>query len=211
MMVIAGVDIGVRYVYCAFREKGRLRFLRLNHSEFYKFADSIVKDGGVISIDGPQGLSSSPERARIADSVLNTPVKCGYDFPPSSNPYSSFVRVSVELFYVLYRNGFKLLTASGTENASVIETYPGEVWRVLGVNRSKRMKEGLNERKRILRRFIGSDVELPSDHNFLDALACMLTSQFYVERRYMCVGAELFEDKEKRVLREGWLVLPFLP
>lgn len=162
----------------------------------------------IVAIDGPQGLSGEKNRARIADALLRTPVRCGFSFPPPSNPYSSFVRGSVQLFYSLYEDGFKLYRNS-EKNFEILETYPHSAWRILAPSTllKKTTEEGRRERIKILEN-LGISVPENIDHHFLDATICSLTALFAEKRKFNKFGMDFFEDKG--LLREGWIILPSL-
>lgn len=163
----------------------------------------------VVGIDGPQGLSRERGKIRIADLILNTPVKCGFEIPPPSNPYSEFVSGSIQFFYSLHKNGFSIFSSSNLKSFDLLETYPHAVWIRLSKSplRNKRTAMGKMERLNILKK-IGIETKKLLNHDIIDAGACALTSLFAKNGNFMAIGMDFFEGEV--VLREGWVILPFL-
>ncbi len=162
-----------------------------------------------VAIDGPQGLSGEKGKIRFADSILNTPVKCGYEIPPPSNPYSEFVRGSLQFFYSLYKNGFLIFNSSNLKNFEIMETYPHGIWSIILRTplEKKSTKKGKIERLKILKEF-GIELKKLVTHDIIDAGACALTACLAKRKSFISLGMNFFEDNG--VLREGWVILPFL-
>lgn len=192
-------------------EKGKVLFLeKIPFFELLSFLEDWRGKGKLtVAIDGPQGLSGERGRYRIADSLLNTPVKCGYDFPSPPNPYAEFVKGSISLFYSLHRGGFTLFGSTRLKDFEVIETYPNKVWEYLssGGLPPKTLKDGRERRLWILKKF-GIVMKEPSDHDLIDAGGCVLTALSAAGGRYISFGVDFFDDG--KVLREGWVLLPFV-
>jgi predicted nuclease with RNAse H fold len=163
-----------------------------------------------IAIDGPQGLSGEKGKIRFADSILNTPVKCEYEFPPPSNPYSEFVKGSIQLFYSLHKNRYLLFNSSNLKNFEVLETYPHGIWNCLlkFPLKKKRTEGGRIDRLKVLKKF-ELETKKFRTHDIIDAGACALTAFLAKAGNFIAIGMDFFEDNG--ILREGWVILPFLP
>jgi len=196
---------------CVLKEKKVVFAGYLPFSSLTDFLNEWKRKGEIcVAIDGPQGLSGEKEKIRFADLILNTPVRCGYEIPPPSNPYSEFVKGSIQFFYSLRKNGYLLFNSSTLKNFEVIETYPHGIWSLF-LKRPLKKKSttmGKIDRLRILKKF-GLEIKNFKTHDIIDAGACALTACFAKKGNFIAFGMDFFEDHG--VLREGWIIFPFLP
>ncbi len=162
-----------------------------------------------VGIDGPQGLSGS-EGKRMADLIINAPFKCGKEIPEDSMPYSEFVKASLSLFYSLWENGYKIFNSSNIKVFEVIETFPYWLWKlgIKGELHKKTSEKGIKKRLKFLK-----DMGIKMDtknHHIIDAGGCALITFLASKGNYIAVGRDFFVDRKRKVLREGWVILPFL-
>jgi len=196
---------------CVLEEKNVVFADYVPYPSLMDFLEEWKRKGKItVAIDGPQGLSKERGKIRFADSILNTPVKCGYEIPPSSNPYSEFVKGSIQFFYSLYKNGYLLFSSSNIINFEILETYPHGIWSFLLKSplKKKTTRDGKIERLKVLKKF-GLETEKFKTHDTIDASLCALTALFAKTGNFVAFGMDFFEDRG--ILREGWIILPFLP
>ncbi len=107
-----------------------------------------IRSARGVVLDGPQALAKAGSSMRECERVLGAAGKTP-SAPPTSGPFSGFVRTSVELFAAFDRAGVAVSAACLV--GAVGEHYPGGNWRRLaGPLPSKKRPEGMALRETIL-------------------------------------------------------------
>ncbi len=103
-------------------------------------AYSHSKDVTVLLLDGPQGWRhplSPIDHMRLAERVLNTPLKTGVPGEVKPKTYAGYAQFCVDLFSRLsFEYGWRLVTEDWPKSKSarwVVEVFPSSAWKLLGL------------------------------------------------------------------------------
>lgn len=173
--------------------------------------DSVVREGFVLAIDGPQGLSAPGRAMRESERLLRAAGKSGPALPrPGERPYAGFVAGSVTLFSALRRKGWGLLGEVPHEETVLLEVYPGDLWpRWAGYRMPRKsLSAGRHARYDLLR---GLGLDLPvgreaATHDQLDAAAAAYAAYLWATGKAREVGEPPAFDPEAGLVREGYIV-----
>lgn len=178
----------------------------------------VMNSSYIMAIDGPQGLSGSPERTmRVCERKLGAAGKSPYEFRPIGKLYAGFVRGSVKLFYSLHKSSeFRLYQIRNVDRRQInlIEVYPGAAWRVLSQSLAKKTKlEGRMQRRNLLMERglvlpLQYTIERPPSHDELDAAIAAYIAYLFYNGKTEDFGDKPYEDAGRGILREGIIVQP---
>jgi hypothetical protein len=166
-----------------------------------------------VMIDGPQGLARAGATMRESERLCAAAGKTGDRLPELAQPYSGFLRSSVELFAALYACGIPISVAGAA--CGVHECYPGGGWPRLAGRRlaRKTSEEGRRQRTALLLgfgvRFDSGGEPLTHDRNdaCLGALLAAAADGAVAGLRVEPVGPALWLD-DSGILREGPISMP---
>jgi predicted nuclease with RNAse H fold len=172
--------------------------------------EAVRKEGLVLAVDGPQGLSAKGRRMREAERLLRAAGKSGAEMPkPGTAPYAGFISGSVSLFASLRAAGWGLLGEASYDDTALLEVYPGDLFsKWAGYKLPKKtLPAGRRERHDLLR---GMGLEFPLGpdaitHDQLDAAAAAYAAYLWATGKAKLYGEPPVWDEEAGVLREGFI------